>query len=79
MEAIFMYAPRHMDGYFLTVRCEPTDSIRAAVRFKTEDELHGFLWGMYGPVDPANYTYEQVKITYELEERTNGTNSEGAA
>ncbi|WP_028547206.1 hypothetical protein [Paenibacillus taiwanensis] len=79
MESIIRYVPKHIDGYFLTLRCEPTDSLKAAANFSHEEDLDGFMKGMYGPVDPLNYTYERMVITFELEAKQRGTNTEGAA
>lgn len=77
MESVIRYVAKHIDGYFLTIRCEPTDSLRSAARFANKEDLDTFMKGMYGPVDPLNFTYVEMKVTYELEGERNGTNSQG--
>lgn len=67
MQERIRYIPQHIDGHFITVRCERTTDYTTAVRFNHEADLHNFLNGQFGPEQPEKFSVVHLKITYELE------------
>lgn len=61
------WIPQHINGHFITLRCEPTNDESAAARFPSPEDCFVFLNGIHGPSEPLHYKPVPLRIIYELE------------
>lgn len=66
MKVKYRYIPQHINGHFITVRCEITNDPSAAVRFPTPEDVLFFLNGRFGPSEPLDYKPAKIRITLEV-------------